>query len=89
MEEGGGHAFVVDLGITHVPMDTSNVRPKRACQVMDLRSPAVPRLRFDVRLTSPWTIDGVLHLGNRYTGSPNEGLEDGCLEHRPPAQFDM
>ena len=37
----GSHDFIVDLGITHVPMDTSNVRPKRACQVMDLRSQAV------------------------------------------------
>ena len=38
------HDFIVDLGVTHVPMDTSNVRPKRACRVMDLRSQAVPSL---------------------------------------------
>ena len=40
----GSHDFIVDLGITHVPMDASNIRPKRACRVMDLRSPAVPSL---------------------------------------------
>ena len=27
-------------------------------------------LRYDVRLTSPWTIDGVLHLGNPVTPGP-------------------
>ena len=32
--------FIVDPGITHVPMDTSNVRPKRACRVMNLRPQA-------------------------------------------------
>ena len=26
------------------------------------------------------------YLGN--TGSPNEGLEGGCLDHRLPAQFE-
>ena len=58
----GSHDFIVHLGITHVPMDTANVRPKRACRVMDLRSQAA--LRFDVRSTSPWTIGGVLHPGD-------------------------
>ena len=27
-------------------------------------------LRYDVRLTSPWTIDGVLHLGNPVAPGP-------------------
>ena len=40
----GSHDFIVDLGITQVPMDTSNVRPKRACRVMDVGSQAVPSL---------------------------------------------
>ena len=43
-------------------------------------------LRYGVRLTFHWTIDGVLHLGNPV--SPNEGLEGGCLERRPPAPFE-
>ena len=44
VEDRDSHDFIVDLGITHVPMDTSNVRPTRACQVMNLRSQAVPSL---------------------------------------------
>ena len=37
----------------------------------------------------PVTTHGVnlKYLGN--TGFPNEGLEGGCLERRPPAQFAM
>ena len=50
-------------------MDTSNVRPKRAYRVMHLRS-LKRSLRYDVRLTSPWTIDRVLHLGNPVTPGP-------------------
>ena len=38
----GSHDFIVDVRITHVPIDSSNIRPKRACGVMDLKSKAVP-----------------------------------------------
>ena len=47
-------------------------------------------LRCDVRLTSPWTVDGGPPSGEPgHPGSPNEGLEGGCPERRPPAQFEV
>ena len=49
-------------------MDTSNVRPKEPAE--SLISGRKRSLRHDVRLTSPWTIDGVLHLENPLTPGP-------------------
>ena len=42
----GSHDFIVDLGITHVPMDTSNVKQKRACRVMDHFSIELGQIRL-------------------------------------------
>ena len=47
----GSNDFIVDLVVTHVPMYTSNFRPKTACQVLDLRSQAVPSSERKVDLS--------------------------------------
>ena len=47
----GSHDFIVDLDITHAPMDISNVKPKWACRVMDLRSQAIPSLWCKIDLS--------------------------------------
>ena len=60
---------------------------KRACQVMDLRSQAVPSFRRKVDLSLDDS-RGPPSGEPGHTGSPNEGLEGGCLAHRPPAQFE-